>query len=137
MALLTAYSAIQYLQRAFCATMGGSLAVGTAVKLTVNRKTPADLYFKVDAAGPTDTIFGVVYTTDASLSPITDTSPGYVLPTNAAMLLVRCDNNYMAGDKLKVKTADGKFGKIAMGEVPVVELVEDGKTNDLAWGIIL
>lgn len=137
MALLIAYGATQYLQRAFCSTTGGSLAVGTAVKLTANRKTPTDLYYKVDAAGATDTVFGVVYTTDASLPPITDTSPGSVLPRNAAMLLVRCDNNYVAGDKLKVKTTDGKFGKIAMGETPIVELVEDGKKDDLAWGIVL
>lgn len=137
MAFLTAYSAAQYLQRSLCATTAGSLAVGTAVKLTMNRKTPTDLYYKVDAAGSADTVFGVVYTTDASLPPLTDTSPGTILPLNAAMVLVRCDNNYVAGDKLKVKTTDGKWGKIAAGETPLVELVEEGKTNDLAWGIVL
>lgn len=137
MAYLTAYSANQYLQRAICATTGGSLAVGTAVKLTTNRKNPTDFYLKVDAAGATDTVFGVVYTADASLPPITDTSSGSILPLNAAMILVRLDNDYVKGDRLKVKTTDGKFGKIAMGETPIVELAEDGKSGDLAWGIVL
>lgn len=137
MAYLNAYTVNQYLQRALCATSGGSLAVGTAIKLTTNRKTPADLYLKVDAAGASDVVFGIVHPLDDRLLPITDLTGGFVLPLNSAMVLVRLDNDYMQGDQLKVKTTDGKWGKIGMGEVPLLMLVENGKKDDLAWAQVL
>ena len=45
---LNAYTTVQYAQRAVCSKAGGSLAVGTAVKLTSLSTGPTDIYNKVD-----------------------------------------------------------------------------------------
>lgn len=134
---LNAYSTVQYAQRAICSKAGGSLAVGSAIKLTGLSTGPTDIYNRVDQAGDKDQVWGVVRALDIRLLPITDTNFGQVVPLNSNMILVLLAADTTKGTKIKVTTADGKFGAIAMGETPIAILVEDGKKDALAWAIIL
>jgi len=134
---LNAYNNAQYAQRAVCSKAKGSLAVGSAVKLTGLSTGPTDIYNKVEQASSTDQVWGVIKAQDARLLPITDTDVGQVVPLNANMILVLLNADTTKGTKIKVVTADGKFGAIAMGETPIAVLAEDGKKDALAWAIVL
>ena len=134
---LNAYNNAQYAQRAVCSKAGGSLAVGSAIKLTGLSTGPTDIYNKVDQAGDKDQVWGVVRAQDGRLLPITDTNVGQVVPLNSNMIIVLLAADTTKGTKIKVTTADGKFGAIAMGETPIAILVEDGKKDALAWAVIL
>jgi len=134
---LNAYNNAQYSQRAVCSKAGGSLAVGTAVKLTGLSTGPTDIYNKVDQASSTDQVWGVVKAQDARLVPITDTDVGQVVPLNSNMILVLLDADTTKGTKIKVVGTVGKFGAIAMGETPIAMLAEDGKKDALAWALVL
>ena len=99
---------------------------------------PTDLvtpqaYFKVAVAGPTDTVLGTV-SVEPTANTVTNMTPGRVAFINASGLIpVRMNAAGTKGDLIKVKTADGKWEKIAMGETPLCKLLEDVAAGDLGW----
>lgn len=125
-----AYNTRQY-EVPSIANSATSLAVGTAVKMMV---LPAGItsgfYFKVDAAGSTDSVFGVVST----LAAISDTTAGRVVLLNSGMIPVLMNSAGNKGDPIKVKTADGKWEVAVAGEVAEAELVES-VTSGLGWAV--
>jgi len=117
-------------------TGGASIPVGHAVKLASfpAGATPADVYFKVDAAGTADEVLGTVSAQNNPLNPpITPTAYGRIVLDNSVYRLCMMSAAGSKGDKIKVKTSDGRFAPIAMGETPYAELVENATTGELAW----
>lgn len=133
-----AYPTRQYERAAIANTMRASLAPGTAVKLAdlpTGASTPGS-YFKVDAAGTADIVLGVVSNLNTSTPPnITDSVFGQVVFMNSGMIPVLLSANGNKGDLIKVKTADGKFGPIGMGETGIARLAETARSGDLAWAV--
>lgn len=106
---------------------------GTAVKLSAlpSGLSAPDYYHKVNLCGAADTVYGVV--SHKSSAFIDQMTAGKVILLNAGLVPVKLKAAASAGDLMKVSTKDGKFEVCASGELSVVQLVEGGFTDDLAW----
>lgn len=130
-----AYNTRQYEIPALASGMT-TLAPGTAVKLTqlpTGLASP-DFYFKVDVAGTTDIVFGVVSNQGPS---ITSAVPGRVIRMNAGLIPVLMNETVTKDDYLKITTSDGKWGKITTGDTANAQIVEAGSSGNLSWAIPL
>jgi len=112
----------------------GSLLPGQAIKRPTQIPTgltPATQNYQVEAAGAMDEVYGVVSSQVAEVSPTV--AGRVVLAKSSPLIPVRLSANASAGDKLKVKTTDGKWGPIGMGETGIVTAAEAGSSGELIW----
>ena len=72
-----------------------------------------------------------------SETSITDTQFGRVILLNSGLIPVLMNEALVKGSQIKVKTADGKFGEIGLGETPIAVLTENSSIGQLAWAQIL
>lgn len=128
-----AYNTRQY-EVAAIADSATTIAPGTALKvssLPTGLSSP-DFYFQVAAAGTSDAVFATVSSQGTSIS---NTAPGRVVLMNSGLIPVLMNSSAMKGDLIKVKTADGKWGKCSTGETSDAKLVEAGTMGSMSWAI--
>lgn len=106
---------------------------GTAVKLSAlpSGLTAPDYYHKVNLCGAADTVYGVV--SHKSSAFIDQMTAGKVILLNAGLVPVKLKAAATKNALMKVSTTDGKFEVCASGDLSVVQLVEGGAADDLAW----
>lgn len=111
----------------------GSLLPGQAIKRAAlpTGLTPSTDKFQVEVAASTDEVYGVVSSQVAEVSPTT--TGRIVLIKSSPLIPVLLSANVSAGDKLKVKTMDGKWATIGMGETGIATAAQAGSAGELIW----
>lgn len=112
----------------------GSLLPGQAIKRPTQIPTgltPATDKYQVEVAAAADEVYGVVSSQVSEVSPTT--TGRVVLLKSSPLIAVLLSANVAAGDKLKVKTMDGKWATIGMGETGIVTAAHAGSSGELIW----
>jgi hypothetical protein len=126
------YNTVQYEVNSL-GTSASKSYPGTAVKLVTlpSGLTTPDYYHKVNVCGASDDVIGVV--SHKSSAFIDQMTAGKVVMLNAGLVPVKLSAAASKGDLMKVSSTDGKFEVCASGDLSVVQLVEGGAADDLAW----
>lgn len=119
-----------------------TLKVGSAVKidrLPVDYSNRANTYAQVTQAGAADLVLGTVLGRTGPLGTVignfndSSTDPGQVGLLAGGPLPVLLAEAVVAGDKLKVTTAAGEWGKAGAATVALLEALEAGAAAAVIW----